>query len=62
MKTKIKSEWTSVQISKVFIQAALERAELDSKMPSGTIKARGLVNALLAKYAAGNLVEKEGKK
>lgn len=57
MKTKIKSEWTSVKISKVFIQAALDRAASDSKMPEGSIKARGLVNALLAKYAAGKLKE-----
>lgn len=58
MKTKkSKSEWTSVQISKVFMQAALDRAEHDSSMPEGSIKARGLVNALLAKYAAGKLKE-----
>jgi len=54
MKTKIKSksEWTSVQISKTFIESALRRAEKESNMPEGSIKARGLVNALLAKYGA----------
>jgi hypothetical protein len=58
MKTKkSKSEWTTVQISKAFIEAAMRKAEKDSGMPEGSIKARGLVNALLAKYAAGNLIE-----
>lgn len=57
MKTKSKSEWTSVQVSKAFIEAALRRAEKDSSMPEGSIKARGLVNSLLAKYAAGKLKE-----
>ena len=56
MKTKkSQSEWTSVQISKAFIEAALRKAEKDSSMPEGSIKARGLVNALLAKYAAGKI-------
>lgn len=55
MKTKSKSEWTSVQVSKAFIEAALRKAEKDSSMPEGSIKARGLVNALLAKYAAGKI-------
>ena len=54
---KSKSEWTSVQVSKAFIEAALRKAEKDSSMPEGSIKARGLVNALLAKYAAGKLKE-----
>ena len=52
---KSKSEWTSVQVSKAFIEAALRKAEKDSSMPEGSIKARGLVNALLAKYAAGKI-------
>jgi hypothetical protein len=54
---KSKSEWTSVQINKEFIQAAMRKAENDSNIPEGSIKARGLVNALLAKYAAGKLKE-----
>lgn len=54
---KSKSEWTSVQINKEFIQAAMRKAESDSNIPEGSIKARGLVNALLAKYAAGKLKE-----
>lgn len=58
MKTKVvKSKWTSVQVSKAFIEAALRKAEKDSSMPEGSIKARGLVNALLAKYAAEKLKE-----
>lgn len=52
---KSKSEWTSVQVSKAFVEAALRKAEKDSSMPEGSIKARGLVNALLAKYAAGKI-------
>lgn len=52
---KSKSEWTSVQVSKAFIEAALRKAEKDSSMPEGSIKARGLVNALLAKYATGKI-------
>ena len=55
MKTKTKSEWTTVQISKTFLQAAMRKAEKDSGMQEGIIKARGLVNALLAKYAAGKI-------
>ncbi len=55
MKTKTKSEWTTVQISKTFIEAAMRKAEKDSGMQEGSIKARGLVNALLAKYAAGKI-------
>lgn len=56
MKTKkSQSEWTTVQISKTFIEAALRKAEKDSGMAEGSIKARGLVNALLAKYAAGKI-------
>ena len=54
-KTKSQSEWTSVQVSKTFIEAAMRRAEKDSGMSQGSIKARGLVNALLAKYAAGKI-------
>lgn len=58
MKTKkSQSEWTSVQINKEFIKAAMRKAEKDSGMQQGSIKARGLVNALLAKYAAGKLKE-----
>ncbi len=56
-KTKSKSEWTTIRISRVFIQAAMRKAENDAKMEEGTIKAQGLVNALLAKYAAGKLKE-----
>lgn len=52
---KSKSEWTSVQINKEFIEAAMRKAEKDSGMQQGSIKARGLVNALLAKYAAGKI-------
>jgi len=61
-KTKTKSEWTSVQISKVFIVSALRRAEKESGMAEGSIKARGLVNALLAKYGAYNLIEVNSSK
>lgn len=57
MKTKQQSEWTSVQVSKTFMDAALRKSEKESNMPEGSIKARGLVNALLAKYAAGKLKE-----
>lgn len=57
MKTKEKSEWTSCKLSKTFLRAAIERAEIEAKMPPGSIKAGGFVNALLAKYAAGKLKE-----
>lgn len=54
-----KSDWTSCKLSKKFLYAAIEKAEMDAGMPWGSIKTFGFVNSLLAKYAAGKLKEIE---
>lgn len=57
MKTKTKSEWTSCKLSKTFLRSAIARAEKESNMPEGSIKAFGFVNSLLAKYGVGKIGE-----
>ncbi len=54
---------TTIRVSKDLIEAAIEKHKKIKKLnPEEKIFVQGFIASLLAKYAAGNLVEKDGKK
>lgn len=54
---------TTISVSKELIDAAIKRHKQIKKLnPEEKIFIQGFIASLLAKYAAGNLVEKENKK
>jgi len=54
---------TTIKVNKVLIDAAIEKHKKIKKLnPEEKIFVQGFIASLLAKYAAGNLIEKEGKK
>jgi len=55
-------ETTSVAISKAILEAAIDQHRKIKRLnPEEKIHRQGFIASLLAKYAAGNLVEKEVK-
>jgi len=54
---------TTISVSKELIDAAIEKHKQVKKLnPEEKVFIQGFIASLLAKYAAGNLVEKESKK
>jgi hypothetical protein len=54
---------TAIVVSKELLDAAIEKHKKIKKLnPEEKIFIQGFIASLLAKYAAGNLVEKESKK
>jgi hypothetical protein len=54
---------TAIIVSKELLDAAIEKHKKIKKLnPEEKIFIQGFIASLLAKYAAGNLVEKESKK
>ena len=54
---------TTISVSKELIDAAIKKHKQIKKLnPEEKIFIQGFIASLLAKYAAGNLVEKENKK
>ncbi len=54
---------TTIRVNKELIEAAIEKHKKIKKLnPEEKIFVQGFIASLLAKYAAGNLVEKESKK
>jgi hypothetical protein len=59
----MKNHNTSIAVSKELLDAAIEQHRKTKKLnPEEKIFIQGFIASLLAKYAAGNLVEKETKK
>jgi len=59
----MKNSNTSIAVSKELLDKAIEQHRITKKLnPEEKIHRQGFIALLLAKYAAGNLVEKEGKK
>lgn len=54
---------TAIIVSKELLDAAIEKHKKIKKLnPEEKIFIQGFIASLLAKYAAGNLIEKESKK
>ncbi len=54
---------TSIAVSKELLDAAIEQHRIAKKLnPEEKIHRQGFIALLLAKYAAGNLIEKETRK
>jgi hypothetical protein len=54
---------TVIRVNKELIKAAIEKHKQVKKLnPEEKIFIQGFIASLLAKYAAGNLIEKESKK
>jgi hypothetical protein len=54
---------TTISVSKELIDAAIKKHKQIKKLnPEEKIFIQGFIASLLAKYAAGNLIEKETKK
>jgi hypothetical protein len=54
---------TTISVSKELIDAAIEKHKQVKKLnPEEKVFIQGFIASLLAKYAAGNLIEKETKK
>ena len=54
---------TTIRVSKELIEAAIEKHKKIKKLNSEEkVFIQGFIASLLAKYAAGNLIEKESKK
>jgi hypothetical protein len=54
---------TAIIVSKELLDAAIEKHKKIKKLnPEEKVFIQGFIASLLAKYAAGNLVEKENKK
>jgi hypothetical protein len=54
---------TAILVSKELLDAAIKKhIEIKKLNPEERILIQGFIASLLAKYAAGNLVEKESKK
>ena len=54
---------TTILVSKVLIDAAIEKHKKIKKLnPEERVFIQGFIASLLAKYAAGTLIEKENKK
>ena len=59
----MKNSNTSIAVSKELLDTAIEQHRKTKKLnPEEKIHRQGFIALLLAKYAAGNLVEKESKK